>query len=244
MVFEIFKVKDKEGDAVFKDKKILWDLPFRLAIVGKSQISLGKTTIILNLLLRNKFYSKDFKGENIYIISNNKADKKLMILAEEKEIPDCNIMSYEENIIEALYEMIEEDFMEEKKKQNRLILFDDVAYSGSLKNKESGIISKIVMNGRHIGLSSLFTSQKYSLLSTGLRSNLTGALLGSLSNKELELAESDLNFLPSGKKADFIKMFRNVVKNKRDFIAVNFTNKPEEIYLDKSFKPIEIEGFL
>ena len=55
--------------------------------------------------------------------------------------------------------MIEEEFQEEKKKQQRLIIFDDVAYSGDLKTKETGIISKIVMNGRHAGLSSIFTTQ-------------------------------------------------------------------------------------
>jgi hypothetical protein len=241
MGYEIFKVKDKEGDAVFKEKKIIWDLPFRLAIVGKSQISLGKTTIILNLLLRNKFYGKDFKGDNIYIITNNSADKKLQTLAEVKEIPPENIMAFNEETIEALYEVLEEDFLEEKKKQNRLILFDDVAPSGGLLNKGL-IINKIVMAGRHIGLSSIFTSQKLSLLGTNLRSNLTGALMGSLSNKELELAETDFNFLESGKKADFIKLFRKVVKDKRDFLAINFTNKPDEIYLDKNFIPIKTDS--
>ena len=94
MVFEIFKVKDKEGDAVFKDKKILWDLPFRLAIVGKSQISLGKTTIILNLLLREKFYGKDFKGDNIFIISNNKAHSN-RALATSKPIDPKEMMALE-----------------------------------------------------------------------------------------------------------------------------------------------------
>jgi hypothetical protein len=66
--------------------------------------------------------------------------------------------------------------------------------------------------------------------------------MGSLSNKELELAETDFNFLESGKKADFIKLFRKVVKDKRDFLAINFTNKPDEIYLDKNFIPIKTDS--
>ena len=237
MKFEFLKVNDP-SDKIYKEKKIIWDLPFRVALISKSQHGLGKTTVILNLLLRDKFYGKDFEGEDIYIISNNKVDKKLSLLMEEKDIPSSNFMSFDEAKLEALYEILEDDFLDEKKKRNRLIIFDDVAYSSDLKNNNS-IISKIVMNGRHINLSSLFTSQKYSLLSTGLRSNLTGAMIGNLSNKELDLVAEDYNFLPSGKKSEFIKKFREVVKDKRDALIINFTNTPEEgLYLDKNFNKV------
>lgn len=236
MHLEILKVRDP-SDRNFTPKNRLFDLPFRIALIGKSQFSLGKTTIILNLLLRDKFYGKDFNGENIYIVSNNPADKKLKILMEEKDIPDSNFMSFDESTLEALYEIIEEEFEEEKKKQNRLIIFDDVVASGGLK-QATGIISKMIMQGRHVGLSQIYTSQKYSLLSTGLRSNITGAMIGGLSNKELELVEQDMNFLDSKKK--FMIMFRNNTKNKRDFIAINFSNKEDEIYLNKKFEPIKI----
>lgn len=56
---------------------------------------------------------------------------------------------------------------------------------------KSGIISKIAMNGRHINLRSIFTTQKYSLLGTGLRNNITGAILFATSFKELDLIEAD-----------------------------------------------------
>ena len=235
MKFEILKVRDP-SDKNFVAKNRLFDLPFRIALIGKSQFSLGKTTIILNLLLRDKFYGKDFEGENIYIISNNKIDKKLGILMEQKDIPDSNFMSFDEATLEALYDIIEEEFEEEKKKQNRLIIFDDVVATGGLK-QATGIVSKMIMQGRHIGLSQIYTSQKYSLLSTGLRSNITGAMIGGLSNKELELVEADMNFLSSKKL--FMTMFRNNTKGKRDFIAINFSNKEDEIYLNTKFEPIK-----
>tara|TARA_R110002020_G_scaffold83638_2_gene207849 strand:- start:358 stop:1071 length:714 start_codon:yes stop_codon:yes gene_type:complete len=235
MVYEILKIRDP-SDKNFTPKNRLFDLPFRIALIGKSQFSLGKTTIILNLLLRDKFYGKDFQGENIYIVSNNKADKKLLILAETKEIPDCNIMSFDEATLEALYEIIEEQFEDEKKKQNRLIIFDDVVATGGLK-QATGIVSKMIMQGRHIGLSQIYTSQKYSLLSTGLRSNITGAMIGGLSNKELELVEQDMNFLDNKKK--FMTMIRNNTKNKRDFVIFNFSNDENEVYMNKKFEPIK-----
>ncbi len=235
--YEILKVRDK-ADKIFKEKGILFDIPFKIAIIGKSQISLGKSSIILNLLLREKFYKNDFDGEDIFLITNNKADNKISILQESKDIPESNIMPYNEETIEALYDILEEQFLKEEKKKRRLIIFDDVAYSGDLKNKQAGVVSKIVMNGRHINLSSIFTSQKASLLSTGVRSQLTGALIGAVSNKELDLIEADFNFLDS--KKEFYKMFRSATGGSpRDFLVINFTNKePHLKYLNKNFKPL------
>ena len=229
---KIYKVIDNTDKNHIKHP--IFDLPFKLAIVGKSQISLGKTSIVLNMLLRDEFYKKHFKGENIWIVTNNKLDNKLKILKKEKDIPDENFMVYDEMALEDLYEMIEEEFQEEKKKQQRLILFDDVAYSGDLKSKESGIVSKIVMNGRHAGLSSIFTSQKYSLLGTNIRSQLTGAMLGNASLKEIELISTDLNFLSNPK--EFMRMYKQHT-NGRDFLVLNFTND-DSYYMDKEFNTI------
>lgn len=236
MTFDILKVKDIT-DTYYTKVPIIFDLPFRLAIIGKSQISLGKTSIILNLLLRDKYYKKYFKGENIYIITNNKLDNKLKILREEKSIPDCNVMEFDEERLEILYEILEEEFDEEEKKQNRLIIFDDVAYSNGLKGSQVGIMSKMAMNGRHMNLSQIYTSQKYSLVGTNIRTQLTGALIGGVSAKELDLIEQDLNFLEN--KKEFIKMFRQNTKN-RDFLVVNFSNEFKDRYMDKNFKPIDI----
>lgn len=74
---------------------------------------------------------------------------------------------------------------------------------------KSGIISKIAMNGRHINLRSIFTTQKYSLLGTGLRNNITGAILFATSFKELDLIEADLNYLE-----DKRRLIYKIVRNK------------------------------
>ena len=113
---KIYKVIDTTDKNHIKHP--IFDLPFKLAIVGKSQISLGKTSIVLNMLLRDEFYKKQFKGENIWIVTNNKLDNKLKILKKEKDIPDENFMIYDEMALEDLYEMIEDEFQEEKKNNN------------------------------------------------------------------------------------------------------------------------------
>lgn len=230
--FEILKAKDP-SDKIFIEKNPLFNIPFKIAIIGKSQISLGKSTIIMNLLLRKKFYKDNFKGEDIYFISPNKLDKKLKIVMEELDTPKQNFMACDEGILDELYDILEEQFLDGET-QPKLLVFDDCAFDGSLKNTQSGIIAKIVMNGRHANISSIFTSQKYSLIGTPIRTNLTGAMVGNLNNRELETLEADLNFMENGKK-DFFKMMRKHTKG-RDFVVFNFTNK--DLYLDKNFRPI------
>ncbi len=103
------------------------------------------------------------------------------------------------------------------------------------------MISNIVMNGRHLCLSSIFTTQKFSLVSTGVRTNITGAILFSTSQKELEIIADDFNYLP--KKAQFIQMFRDATREKNSFLVVNFSNKNNEMYLDSNFEPIDTSKY-
>jgi hypothetical protein len=236
--YEIFKVKDKT-DINHKEMPI-WDLPFRLLINGKSQLS-GKTTLLLNLLMNPQFkYDNTFDGEDIYLISDNKLDNKLKILMDYKDIPAENLMPYDEKDLENLYEELEEKFQEEMsqdgKAKNRLLIFDDVGYSGNLKNKNYGIITKLIANGRHLNLSQIYTSQRFTMVSTSLRSNLTGAILFNTSAKELDLIAEDFNYLEN--KRDFIKMFRRETAKPRNFLVINFTN-PNSIYMNTKFQTIE-----
>lgn len=233
---KILKVSD-ESDKFHKAMPI-FDIPFKILINGKSQLS-GKTTIILNILLNPEFgYHDKFDGDDIYIISDNKLDNKLKMLADYKEIPDGNIMSYDENVLDNLYDDLEEKFLEEKEEgniKNRIIILDDLGYSGSLKNKNFGIISKLVSNGRHLNLSQIYTSQRFSMISTTVRSQLTGAILFNTSAKEVELIAEDFNYLDN--KKEFVKMFRRETKNARGFLVVNFTNK-NGLYMDDTFSTI------
>tara|TARA_R110000796_G_scaffold5684_2_gene20975 strand:- start:1483 stop:2217 length:735 start_codon:yes stop_codon:yes gene_type:complete len=237
--YNILKVRDK-CDSYYTPIDNLFDLPMRILINGKSQMS-GKTTIILNMILNPNFpYHDKFKGENIWIISNNKLDNKLQLMADKLDIPDENRMEYNEDYLEILYDQLEEEFMEETehggKPENRLLIFDDCGYSGSLKNKQSGIISKLICNSRHVNLSQIYTSQRFSQCSTTLRTNITGAILFNTSMKELDLISDDMNFMSSNK--DFVKMFRKATEEPRSFLVVNFTNGKDGLYMDQQFKPI------
>jgi hypothetical protein len=233
----IYKVKDHTDNN--HQEMPLFDLPMKVLINGKSQLS-GKTTLILNMLMNPEFgYDKKFEGENIYIVSDNKLDNKIKILMEFKDIPPENHFPYDEQVLDMLYDNLEQEFMEEMedngKSTNKLIIFDDVGYSGNLKNKNFGIITKLAANGRHLNLSQIYTSQRFSMVSTNLRSNLTGAILFSTSMRELELISDDMNYLD--KKKDFVSMFRRETDEPRSFLVVNFSNK-DGLYMNSKFKTI------
>ena len=238
---KVLRVNDVSDSFHIKHK--IFDLPFRLLLNSKSQIGMGKTTLILNLLLNPEMgYGKYFKGDNIYIVSNNKLDNKLKMLAEYKEIPDTNIMSYDEDNLMQLYDELEEEFLDEKsdgKFNHRLIIMDDCGASGSLKNKQSGIISKLISNGRHLGLSQIYTTQRFTMCSSIMKSNVTAACFGNTSMAELEQIAESFNYLNS--KKDFIKLFRKYTDEPRSFLCINFSS-PDGIYQDSQFKTIDTKS--
>lgn len=234
---QIYKVKDN-AETYYTKKETIFDLPCRLLIVGKSQLS-GKSNIVINLLLRDEFYNKDFDGENIFIVSPSISnDAKLKKLIEVKDIPAENLFhEYDEDVLKEFYKIQQEEYEEAvsngEKPKNKLILLDDMSYNGDLKSKTHGIINKIFSNGRHINLSIITTAQKYTDLLTSSRENCNGCIFFNCSNKQLELIESDHNYL--GSKKEFMMMFRKALEEKHSFLVVNYTNPREEMYLDKNF---------
>ena len=60
---KILKMKDR-GEKHYTAKDRIFDLPFKLIIIGRSQLA-GKTNLLGNLLLRKEYYLNDFKGENM-----------------------------------------------------------------------------------------------------------------------------------------------------------------------------------
>jgi len=236
---KIYKVNDK-GEKHYS-KHELFDLPFRLLIVGKSQLS-GKSNFIVNLMLRDDMYNKYFEGDDIYIVSASiDVDKKLQILIEMKDIPEQNLFKkYDEEQLMALYHHIEEQYKkavsDEETPKNKIIIFDDISFNGDLKKKTHGVVNKIFSNGRHINLSTIVTAQKYSDILTAARENASGAVFFNCSQKQLELIEMDHNYLNS--KKHFFKIFRDCMKEKHDFFVVNYSKPKKEMYPDSNFEVI------
>jgi len=223
---KILKVIDK-SDSYYTPMDGIPDMPFRMIIVGKSQLS-GKSTVIMNMILRPEFYAGKWEPEDVYVISNNKLDNKLAILKEELDVPSSNVMRFSEGGLQSIYDHIEDLAMEAvtmgEKPVPSLMIIDDCGYSGDMKGTVDGVMSQIFSNGRHVNLSVIVTGQKYTQLSTTMRTNATCAVLFGNSAKEVDLMTDDHCFLKT-KKA-FREMFRDATKEKNSFLAVDYTSDP------------------
>ena len=236
---KILKMKD-DSDKHTTHKDIIPSLPFRLILNMKT--GGGKTNIIANLILLPEFYGKDFYGDDIVIVSPVLNDRKMETIIEQKEIPEDNIITeYDEEIINAHYEKMIEEFKERdeggKKVHNKIFIFDDVSHSGNLRKGSYNIVNKIFCNGRKHLISCIITSQYYFHISPACKSNASALILGSTSDKNLDLISDDHNYI--GNRKEFKEMFRNNVKEKHDWIMINYDNPRDDMYLDKEFKRIQ-----
>lgn len=229
------------SDSFVKKKNDIFDLPMRLIISGSS--GMGKTSILGNIILRNDAYRNDFEPENIFIFSGSlKGDIKIKTMIKELDIPDGNVYtSYNEELMEHVYDELvdrfEEAINEKRKPEHSLIIFDDLAFSNLFaKSSKNSQIDRLFCNGRKFLISTILIIQKYTQLNTCARENATGLILGKSSNKQLELVESDFNYLNN--KKEFLNMVRENTKSKHDFMV--FTPDKKEVYRDKNFKVIEL----
>tara|TARA_R110002124_G_scaffold175519_5_gene343308 strand:+ start:860 stop:1618 length:759 start_codon:yes stop_codon:yes gene_type:complete len=243
--YNILKCKDR-AEKYYTDKgQQLFNIPFKIGLIGASQRS-GKTTIALNLLARKEYYLNDFEGSNMFIFSPSITnDDKLTNLIKAKKIPPENLFtSYSEEVLEEVYELIKEEYEDkiENKKcpNNYLIYFDDLGFSGDLRGHYN-MIDKVVMNGRHLNISSIFAIQDNFQLSKQTRSNLSGLIVFSLSLKNLESVIEEHNYLDN-KKA-FVKMFRKITNAGagHNFLVINYSNDFNNRYLDSNFMPIHLD---
>ncbi len=236
----IYKMIDSsEADRVHK--RSTFDLPMRLLIIGKSQLS-GKTTTVGNLVLRPfgtedveglQFYRNDFDGDDIYIVCPSiLVDHKWRSIIYGKRIPEKNIYnSYDEMELEKLYNKLAKEHLE--KPRHKLVIFDDCSFGGDLKSKLNGVMSLFACNGRHHLISFIVTSQKYSDVSTTIRENATGMMLYACSQKQMDLIYNDVG---ECEKKEFMKMFRQATYQRNSCMIVNYSNDPSERFLNQHFQ--------
>lgn len=224
-------------------KPDLFDLPMKVLIVGKSQLS-GKTNTIGNLVLRpyskddaaQQMYNGDFLGRNIYIVCpSTKLDPKWAAIIDSKEIPPGNVFqSYDEEELNALYDRLEKNF--HINPEHTLVILDDCSFSGALKAKLHGALARLFMNGRHLLISTLVTAQKYSDIFTGARENCTAAMFFGCSMKQAELIYMDHG---TTSKTKFMKAFRDSTREKHSFMVINYSNDADRRFMDSNFEPID-----
>ena len=234
---KVYKMRDKH-EKHYIDKGFLPNLPFKTLICGRSHIS-GKTNLCGSLILLDSFYNRNFKGDDIYIISPSiMTDDKINSIIEVKKIPDENLFEYpDEEILTALYDKLEDDFLNTKgKKKHTLFYFDDCSFGGAMKGKKHGIINKFFQNGRHINISTLACSQVYNDIDLNMRRNASAIISFNISDKDLDILCDENNYLKDRK--EFKKLFRDVVNDKHKIFTICYSNNQKDMYLDSNFMPV------
>ena len=239
---DLLPMKDS-SDRFKVNKKIVPSLPFRMLVTAKS--GGGKSSLLGNILLRDSWYNKDFSGDDIYIFSGSlHSDEKLKTIIEQKEIPSHNLYgAYDNEVGNKLYDMLVEEFIEfrkdhpKKKPPHSLIVFDDLSFSGELKNTgKQSFIERLAANSRKHNISFIILAQKYSQISTGVRENATAAFFGESTTKQEELIANDYAYRM--KKADFIRMMDSATDAPFSFLFINLGLPVKERYYDTNFQPI------
>ena len=236
---KVLKTKDKTDNFSIKVNQ-LFDIPFRLILCGSS--GQGKSNLLINLLLNNNFgYTDIFDGDRIMIFSPTiKSDEKLNILVNEKDIPSSNLFeNFSDDLLEEVYDLLVDDFKDAisngEKPKHTLIILDDLAFSSKLSKRFSAL-GKVFCNGRKFLVSCICLTQTYTSIAKNIRINSSGLIIFNTSNKELEIIEKENNFLNS--KSSFYEMFREYVKERFQFLVINYSNNFEELYLDSEFQVI------
>jgi hypothetical protein len=238
---EIYKMKDKSDNFTIK-KDPLFNLPCRLLILGKT--GCGKSGKLGNFLLRSDMYRDDFLPENIFIFSGSVkggGDLKLNEIIDQLDIPSSNVFdNYDEEALSVIYDMLVDNYnealREKTKPEHSLVIFDDLGFSNlQRQNKKNDILNKLLANGRKFLISTITLNQRITQLSRACREQVSGAIIHSCSNQDLELVESQFNYLKD--KKQFKEMFRkSTSESPHDFLVINFGRK--NIYQNKNFQDI------
>lgn len=237
---ELRVIEDK-GDKQAHKKDKIFDIPMRLIICGRT--GSGKTSTLVSLLTDKEFYGGDFIGRNIYLFSPMINDYKLEFFVKTKHVPDMNIYTeLDQEILSSLYDKLTEEYQTElilnKKVAPKLVIFDDLSFSGDLRKGRFNTVNKIFQNGRKHAISCIITAQYYTHISPPCRTNSSGLILYNMNDRQLDTIADENSYLEGGKK-EFKKLVRAHLKEKHDAIVINYSNNRDEgLYQNMNFEKI------
>ena len=208
-------------------------LNFFMLICGRP--GSGKTTLILNLISkRGKMYNKKF--DKVYVFSPS-----LMTMKEDPfgELPENQVHTElsEEGMEKALAEIKDSG-------EKVLFIMDDVVNDMKRSSGVQRILSKMLMNRRHLagaGGSSSFiiTTQVYNKIPAPIRKTASHVILFHTRNKkEIDTIFDELIIIPQ---KEFYEILKYCFSHKNKFLYIDI-NKPHNKMFHKCFNQLEFSS--
>ncbi len=219
----IYPIKIEEDKLNEGDDKYPLVSPVHLILVI-GRVKSGKSLLINNLYLSERFYKDDFETRIlISSTAHNDAINKYMI-----DEFDFVFTEFSEELIDHIISMVQAD----EGKGRWLILLDDII--GDVKFTRGGrvdAISALASKFRHIGngeiegkLAVCITTQYFKYISTILRNNATAYyIMGSFPEAEIKKMAEALSFFGNGDK-QFLEIYNRSRVDEYDFLYCSVQN--------------------
>ena len=207
----------------------------------------GKTTMIVNLLLRKVFgvivhyevvhifsptcrsdASWDLVQEDVYRPHKIKcADGKRRMTAE-IQLHD----TFDQDHIQEL--LTEQEALPKKERPNTLMIIDDFASDF----RDTQVMSRLAMRGRHSRMFLWISTQLYRKIPRSIRVNMPYYIFFQVNQNELKTIAEEL---ATSKIQDFIKVFQQCTNKAYSFFCVNMKKSVRERYWCNFTTPLTIE---
>ena len=223
MDYTIYPLKVDDDKLGEEEKDIIPNLVHFNVMLGK--IRSGKSVLLQNLYLSNRFYGDEYQIKILISPSvHNDVQMKHMV-----ENFDYVFDEYSEDLLEHILDMIK---MDEEDNRYLLVMDDIMGDKGFIMKKQGkqDAFSRMITKYRHIGSETLgtegrlaicLTCQLYKFLTNTIRQNIQGFhIMGSFPESELKKVAEDYSFI-GGSQKEFLDIFKRSRKDPFDFLYIN-----------------------
>lgn len=203
----------------------LLEHPFRLIIAGRSHS--GKTTLLLNLLMKQEYYNRYF--DDVYMFCPTYDSNQ------------WNLIKFNRGHVMRTYseKRLLRILNENKKRQRRILIIfsdcgaQDIKKPGNYRNP----LDDAQMNARHYNCSFIFEAQNLASLSTPTRQNADGVVVYETTNS-VEVDEL-YKYYGCGDRNQFRRILRLATKENYSFLFI-YRQGPKQHYFVKFHSLIKI----
>ena len=228
---KILKVKDANSKP---SKPLHPHLPQPPAcVLMVSPVKTGKSTIISNLLLNDKFYGPDY-FDDVMVISNTiNNDLTSRFIKEHFDVED----HYDDSMIEKLIER-QTSFKKKEDQPEVALVLDDIL--GSLKS--GSLVNTLSARFRHYNIKLLlFSTQVFRYVNNVVRQNTTDLIVGSPfpNRKELLKVAEEYGSVVGGQQ-NWLKIYAAATPERYNFLYMDLQSNPVKCY--RNFEVLVSEG--